>query len=372
MAAALESRLQAAKNVLEGLGSADGATKARASSVHRSALVAMLKPMLSGLSDTNKADLTTMVNGIGWAGDDGQSICKLLLRDVTLSSSRVNRRPMQDFRSFLAFFTEDQWKTFLSQDVSMDMKETEIIATLVAGGCRCASEKTKVLAAEFWAKVSAQPGAPPEADLRALKKRLGDDLKAAGKRAGPPCVYLEVLSSAPSELKASHQELYDAMFPNSAPVPCKANQVALLTRVASKNCRGGGRALEGLSMVARTPTIQCDSGVLPQAAMERFGQMFVQGMEQISQNQARMMQMVMGRGQAGSHRTLTLDRLNGDRRPPRRALTFDRFPDLDDAEYSLDAPFDDRPEQRQDIDDRADQRRSRFNGFDNRVMFASV
>ena len=65
MAAALESRLQAAKNVLEGLGSADGATKARASSVHRSALVAMLKPMLSGLSDTNKADLTTMVNGIG-------------------------------------------------------------------------------------------------------------------------------------------------------------------------------------------------------------------------------------------------------------------------------------------------------------------
>ena len=364
--------MQAAKNVLEGLGAADGATKARASSVHRSALVAMLKPMLSGLSDTNKADLTTMVNGIGWAGDDGQSICKLLLRDVTLSSSRKNRRPMQDFRSFLAFFTEVQWEAFDNQDVSMDLKETEIIATLVAGGCRCASEKTKVLAAEFWAKVSAQPDAPP-CDHKALKKRLGEDLKAAGKRAGPPSVYLEVLPPSPSELKASHQELYDAMFPNSAPVPCRANQVALLTRVASTNCRGGGRALEGLSMVARTPTIQCDSGVLPQG-MERFGQMFVQGMEQISQNQNRIFQVLTGRGHAaGSQRILTIDRFNDDRRPPRRALTFDRFPDLDDAEDSVDAPFDDRgSEQRQDIDDRADQRRSRFNGFDIRVMFASV
>ena len=211
MAAVLRTRLEAAAGVLATL--ADDDTRKRASSVHKATILAMLKPILPGLGDNDRADLSSDIMAMGWSGTDGEDICRVVLGNSGEAKLRQTRRKMQDYRSFVAFLTEHQWEALLAENVGLNQKqEIIIIATLISCGCRCPSEKTKLLAYELWLHVS---GKTRQTNKR-LKDAFGKELKMASHRAGTPMQYLLHLPT-PADFNELHPEFYCMIFPDAQP-----------------------------------------------------------------------------------------------------------------------------------------------------------
>ena len=110
---------------------------------------------------------------------------------------------------------------------------------------------------------------------------------------------MHVLPS-PGQFKEQFPDLYESLFKDAAPVPCKIDQGKLLRADAVIKCRDTGSA--ELAINARkkkaVPTLDISQDAPPASMIQTFGSMMMKSMEQMQASQNRMVEMMMG-NQAG-------------------------------------------------------------------------
>jgi hypothetical protein len=278
--AQVKARLGAARLCLE---ECIGPTRDKMSSVQAAAIAATVKKV--ALSAEDAAAAAELVLKVKLSKNDESDILDLLLP----SKSVRRRRCLQDFMSFTAYATEDQWAEL---DSMSSTSQLVTLATLLINlSCRCPTEGTLKLLCSVWlcfsepSKVLAKSRPDLQASLTFAKKEWERIVANY-----PPCEeHIATLPSSPLQLQASHPKLFNSVFKGAVPAhKCPIDQDLLLKVECAYTCRAGAKI-----RTASSVTTQVALSGVHQDGLGQMALFFAKQLEQLHSNQSRMFDALM-------------------------------------------------------------------------------
>jgi hypothetical protein len=307
----IRTKLEVARDVLSGCGDA---LREGLSVVHSRAVCALLKPIAASLDDNQKSELSHVISAVPWFDAvHGDHVQKALLEGCkyTVAHVKAKRRDMQNLKGFTHYFTEAEWNDILNGESTFAAKLDCICMKLVNLSGRCIDEHTKIEATELWLQVCGLNTVDSPQKVK-YKDALTKNYKRIAARAADPDVYLLLLPAQPSQLKAQHPALYEKVYHGGGPpVRCKISDSDFVVACSSTKCRN--------PEVTKTVVPKLSLGMGQNSDLESFGVMLFKGMQQMQENQAKMMDVMLngGRLDRGPH---TLRDVKPPSEPSRRML----------------------------------------------------
>lgn len=285
---AIMNRLLAAKSVLSSALSVEELQLL--SQTQAAAVIVLTERHIGGLSAESCATLSEEACKTGWHGAHKAKVLGAFTqRNLRADCNR--RRDMQDYESFLDFFSINEWKTMGDDAVSMQAKRSVVMQRLLALGLRCPKEATTKLANSLVVFIgSDNPSDVGEGAMRDYLTSFKAGFKKAAAAMPDPPTYLAVLPASPAQLLSDAPMLYKMAYgaEDDGPSRCLINANKLRELDATVRCRGGAAPMRRMTSFA---------GAQSSGGLEQIGSMFMQGMQQMQQQNMQMMQhMLQGRG----------------------------------------------------------------------------
>ena len=283
------------------------------------ALGSMIKLIGSTLTPPEKVKIVQEVMSIDWNGA-ADPLLQSLMRD-----EKTKRGNMRDYTAFISYFTTEEWALLLSADCTMDGKLNVLIERLLELGGRFLSEHTKKLGGSLWIEVSGSRMLSEETK-QILRTSFNTTLTRSLNNLNDPIVQYVILPS-PAVFEREHPQLFNTIFPNSKPIPCKVDERTLMTQDAMVQCRNRRPQLADRSnSVLNLGDLGCgsSSGNLNNSNIDRMSNFVLQGMAQMQATQSKLVELMMGSGGPKSLKGLQSGvdlSPTALRTPPRRTLT---------------------------------------------------
>ena len=284
---AISARVIASRLALE---NAPAEMRVSTSSIQAMALMDFLQNNKFTMTAEDASSLMESISTVSWAEGDGGRVAETMNAAISPQSTAFGRRKQQDFMSFVSYFTESDWATLSSDDVSSTAKR-EIIAGVIVklGGVNLIEFSIK-LANYIWLIVALgyqKARSIDHVEKSQGKQAMADALKRIARNmyTGKEMFgnYLLTLPADPMVLATQYPALFARRFCDSNPVACKVDQSSLDDIEASYNCRGGGTSRGRLVTTAIVPAQShdtrsgSDNTVIVQSVM--------QGLQMLCENQ---------------------------------------------------------------------------------------
>lgn len=199
----------------------------------------------SRTSSTNKADLLSAVLAARFSATQQAS----LIDEITKHGVGQQRTAMQDYRSFVHYFTEQEWLELEDNSLTMDYKRVIIMKRLFLLGCRCPSEKSSKEAVAMLIILSGESKSASNSKFQVFKHFKNDFKSYVKTRTAQAdestCPLLDALPSVPELLKRTHEKLYASAYEGQGePIPCRVDISSIIEMAASFACRAGWRVYQ--------------------------------------------------------------------------------------------------------------------------------
>jgi hypothetical protein len=245
------------------------------------------------LTDMECAEAMRLLLQCTWHGSDGEVISEAILAksstQTRAGTKRKEKSSMQDYKAFADFLTEDDWAALQSEKISANVKRDRIVMRLASLGCRNPDERTSKLVTSIMVMVTA-----PWSDCQnmaactkvQMMKAFKEEFKRYARWLPAPTTWLHTLPNCVEEFRSKHADMVAPAYGDAVPVKCQLDWHKLQVLNNSFKCRGIAAA--GNSLVPHSATQQ--QAVTGQ--VEQFGNMLMQGMSQMYQQQQQMMELM--------------------------------------------------------------------------------
>ena len=250
----LRNRIAAAKSLL-----APSRTEGEwlcVSSAQCSAVVSLSKR--HKLEAEGFAELNCLAAEVNWHPSHKAIVLAALCAPVP-AASHVGRRSLQEFRSFMDFFSKEEWKGMTG--ASLNVIRRKVMQRLIRLGARCLNERTLKLASSFCLVVHLGDAANTMENLKSELVTFKRDFKTMADAADPPVEYILELPESPAMLLVLHELTYNAAYgadPTHGPVSCQIDASNVRAFDNAVRCRGpatGGMQSHALSLNAPIPQV---------------------------------------------------------------------------------------------------------------------
>jgi len=282
----LQRRLGAARVLL---GPAAGASHHATLSKSQVAAVVDVERRGSGLSAEDRAGLVEVATSVPWAPGDLEVVIEVLA-----GKASSFRRKQQDFEAFPSYIDEDRWAVILNPTASVDAKQHAVFDVVIGLGLRLPSERTAKMLSSFMLLVTRpweDASSLPTSMKICFNRRNKSEFIAYVRSASNPPVHILTLPSAPGEYMAMYETMYRAFYGTAGPAECKIDIMRLKLLDDTYKCRGDGSVTRQAPQAV--PTISL-GGTTNNNSLEQFGNLMLQAMQGMQQQQGRMMELMMG------------------------------------------------------------------------------
>ena len=188
-----------------------------------------------------RVELATLIGNIAWAGSDALPVLSALSDS---RAEKVNRRPQQEFKTFLELGAQRDWNTI--DAASKPLGTLNAIQSLLARlSGRCLDEHSLKLGNSLWMMVcdpdiNNKDYIHKQSKLSIFKKEFK---RRIDKMQDPP-EYIEKLPETPAELANQFPGVFAMQFCGeigAAPMRCPYSIDSLMELDSSYRCRGAGK-----------------------------------------------------------------------------------------------------------------------------------
>ena len=259
------------------------------------------------LSNETKSELANIVIKMRWAEP---AHCDLVLQrlvasDVERPAGAKRRRLQQDYKQIYLYLTGAMWDA-LKGSSSPDAKLSALLQHALRLGLRLPSEPTAKMIASIWQLTTCEdPGTIDNVTKAIRYQRVKDDFDALRRRAANPIMWVEKLPEDPLEFHHKFGPIWEICFSQAPPASPKIPVDVLVAFDNTYKCRGGlavpaTLSHSGFAIVPKqslgvhAPSIQVGAPDL-----QNLGHMAMAMMQQVTTQQARLMEMLVGGGPVG-------------------------------------------------------------------------
>jgi hypothetical protein len=247
------------------------------------------------LTDTDCAEAMRLLLQCKWHGSDGEAISEAILTksstNTRAGTKRKEKSSMQDYAAVADYLTEDDWAALQSERISVNVKRDRIVMRLASLGCRNPDERTSKLATSILVMVT-EPWSACQNMAACTKvqtmKTFKEEFKRQVRLLPAPTTWLQTLPNCVEHFRSKHADMLASVYGDTVPVKCQLDWQKLQLLNNSFKCRGMAAAESCNSLVPFSAT-------QPQAVtgqVEQFGNMLMQGMSQMYQQQQQMMELM--------------------------------------------------------------------------------
>ncbi len=277
----IRARIGAARLVLqETAGTASHEVVSRAQAAALSSTVAT-----SGLNAEERANLSVVVLGLKWHGDDAASVLQTVSPPESSVAMQLKRRRVnQVYDSIVQYGTEEWWQDMTGLN-SQTVKLGLVIMLAIRLGLRCPTEPTLKFLCSLWLV---------SGDARALQsmsaqqkhvylQHVKAEFDVQRKLAPEPIEYLPRLPGSPIAMLTGHPLLYRHAFPEGSaePVGPAIPLVDVLRFDQTYGCRGGSKRQCAPGLDLAVPVAPANTSIQQvadvMAAQQRMIEMLVNG-----------------------------------------------------------------------------------------------
>ena len=259
------------------------------------------------LSNATKSELANIVIKMRWAEPAHCDLVlqRLIASDVERPAGSKRRRLQQDYKQIYLYLTGAMWDA-LKGSSSPDAKLSVLLQHALRLGLRLPSEPTATIIASIWQLTMCEdPGTIDNVTKGIRYQRAKDDFDALRRRAANPIMWVEKLPEDPLEFHHKFGPLWEICFSQAPPASPKIPVDVLVAFDNTYKCRGGlavpaTLSHSGFAIVPKpflgghAPTLQVGTPDL-----QNLGQMAMAMMQQVTTQQARLMEMLVGGGSVG-------------------------------------------------------------------------
>jgi len=236
----IKSRLGVAQLLLR--GDMDDASRSSMSRLQSLAAIELMTSQSTVLTASESADLASFAATIPWCVSDLGNILTALEGSSPTPPKR--RRPQQDFKALVHYFSAAEWSDLFQEGTGKDLKLQKILMRGYDLGLRTPSEQSLKLIASLWMAVSESPATLSNLDAVQKSANLSftklqfDQLRR--RDGSDPAIWWDTLP-APLEYLNKQQNLFKAIFRDSMPVPPTDELTTMLMQLdMSYGCRNAG------------------------------------------------------------------------------------------------------------------------------------
>ena len=220
------------------------------SHVQSTALISSLRSLNSDADAVALADLCQEAGLLQWAGQDGERLLEAFSEAMSMQDTAVRRRGrrhLQNYKSFLEYFEEQEWNQLFDSTCNAQSKLALLLQKMLSLGGRTLDEHSSKLGSSAYLLVTETPEklrAMPAGYKKAIHNQFKRDFKTMAFKTGIALTHITELPPNPSTLLQEHPAIYKQAFGDGSPVPCKLALDQLVLIEASYGCRGGGSATQ--------------------------------------------------------------------------------------------------------------------------------
>lgn len=259
------------------------------------------------LSNETKSELANIVIKMRWAEP---AHCDLVLQrlvasDVERPAGAKRRRLQQDYKQIYLYLTGAMWDA-LKGSSSPDAKLSALLQHALRLGLRLPSEPTAKMIASIWQLTTCEdPGTIDNVTKAIRYQRVKDDFDALRRRAANPIMWVEKLPEDPLEFHHKFGPIWEICFSQAPPASPKIPVDVLVAFDNTYKCRGGlavpaTLSHSGFAIVPKQPLgVHAPSIQVGAPDLQNLGHMAMAMMQQVTTQQARLMEMLVGGGPVG-------------------------------------------------------------------------